>query len=400
MKDMRKNKATLLSGVPRSEEACAVGNEAWNGSSTSSSPLRAVVAFGVIKAVGLTFLAIYSAFNGKDPLVLLSARWDSLWYARVADYGYDFSVQAPDGRHLSSMAFFPLLPLLERSAASLGISSSQAGLAISLVASLAAAVGLFRVGLYVHSAKVGHLLVCLWASLPVSIVQSMAYSESLFVALSSWAIYAVFRERWVIAGLLAFFAGLTRPVGLAVAVAVFVGAFLTVKSVGSRLSARRYGEILCACVIAPLGAVGYILWVGWQRKSIFGYFQVQEGWGNGFDGGIAFSRFLAEPIWDSWILVALFMASIICLAALPHVILFRQGQSMPLIFYSAIVTLLAIGASGYFGSKPRLLIPAFPLLLPLAITLARSRRTFPWIFVTTLVSAVYGAYWLNGSGPP
>ncbi|MFJ3099046.1 hypothetical protein [Streptomyces hydrogenans] len=395
---MPKNKATLPSVFLLGEEA----SNAHGGGDSSTSPtlFRAAVAFGAIKAVGIAFLAAYSAFKGKDALVLLSARWDSLWYSRVADFGYGFSIQAPDGRHLSSMAFFPLLPLLEKSAGLLGISSSNAGLVISLVASLVAATGLFLLGRYVHSAKAGYLLVCLWASLPVSIVQSMAYSESLFVALSSWALYAALRERWVTAGLLAFFAGLTRPVGLAVGAAVIVAVLLAMRSARIPPNLRGNGRILFACIISPLGAVGYILWVGLRRGDPFGYFQVQAEWGNGFDGGVNFSRFLAEPIWDSWILVALFMAGIICLAALPHVILFRQGQPMPLIVYSAMVTLLAVGASGYFGSKPRLLIPAFPLLLPLAISMARSKRTLPWIVMATLVSAVYGAFWLNGSGPP
>ncbi|MFK0226649.1 hypothetical protein ACIQUL_12880 [Streptomyces sp. NPDC090303] len=360
-----------------------------------------MAAFGAIKAVGIASLFAYSKANGKDPLVLLGARWDSLWYARVATYGYDFSVQAPDGRHLSSMAFFPLLPWLERSAGFLGISPANAGLAISIIASLAASIGLFRLGRHIHSDKVGYLLVCLWASLPVAIVQSMAYSESLFVSLSAWALYALIKERWITAGFLAFFAGLTRPVGLAVSVAVFIAALLAVRSLGASGNSRDFRKALFACAISPLGALGYILWVGLQRGHLLGYFEVQGEWGNGFDGGIKFSRFLAEPIWDSWILTVIFMIGLICLAAWPHVILFRQGQPLPLIVYSAVVTLLAIGASGYFGSKPRLLIPAFPLLVPIAIVMARSKKaSLFWIFTTTLVSAVYGAFWLNGSGPP
>jgi hypothetical protein len=48
------------------------------------------------------------------------------------------------------------------------------------------------------------------------------------------------------------------------------------------------------------------------------------------------------------------------------------------------------------------LLPAFPLLLPLALALARL-RTAGSVLVTGVVavaSAVYGAFWLNGSGPP
>lgn len=70
--------------------------------------------------------------------------------------------------------------------------------------------------------------------------------------------------------------------------------------------------------------------------------------------------------------------------------------------YAGVVTVLALCASSYFGSKPRLLLPAFPLLLPPALALARLRTSrSAWVLGgVAVVSAVYGAFWLNGSGPP
>jgi hypothetical protein len=73
-----------------------------------------------------------------------------------------------------------------------------------------------------------------------------------------------------------------------------------------------------------------------------------------------------------------------------------------LLVYSGVVAALALGAASYFGSKPRLLMPAFPLLLPLARALARTRPAGSAAVLggVALASAVYGAFWLNGSGPP
>ncbi len=70
--------------------------------------------------------------------------------------------------------------------------------------------------------------------------------------------------------------------------------------------------------------------------------------------------------------------------------------------YAGVITALALCASSYFGSKPRLLLPAFPLLLPPALALARLRAPRPALVVgaVAVASAVYGASWLNGSGPP
>jgi apolipoprotein N-acyltransferase len=80
----------------------------------------------------------------------------------------------------------------------------------------------------------------------------------------------------------------------------------------------------------------------------------------------------------------------------------RQRQPLPLLVYSGSVLVLALAAKGYFGSKPRLLIPAFPVLIPLAIALVRLRPARAALVLGSvgLASAAYGAWWLHGSGPP
>ena len=377
----------------------------------------ALVIFIAIRALCLAVLAIWSAAAGRSAHTLLSARWDSLWYVRVAEHGYGFSLTAPDGRNLSSMAFFPLFPWLEKSLSAIDSATlANSGLVISAVASVAAAWGMFAIADLSYGRRVGVILVALWAAVPVGIVQSMAYSESLFAALAAWALHAVLKGRWLLAGSLACLAGLTRPVGLAVSAAliatVALGAILgSVPGAAKRWTGWRpqlSGEpgekvrMVLGCVIAPLGAIAYIWWVGRQEGKPLGYLDVQAGWGNGFDGGISFSRFLTHGLPGAGALAAVALLALICLAIWPHWIGVRQKQPLPLIVYSAVVTVLAVGASGYFGSKPRLLLPAFPLLLPLAVLLARSHRRTVQVTLTlaSLAAAVYGAFWLNGSGPP
>ncbi|MGE6733111.1 hypothetical protein ACQKIP_19840, partial [Streptomyces sp. NPDC059900] len=237
----------------------------------------------------------------------------------------------------------------------------------------------------------------LWAVLPVGIVQSMAYSESLFTALAAWSLYAVLTGRWVWAGVLASCAGLTRPVGAAVVAAIWVTA-----AVRRERSADR--RMILGVVLAPLGAAGYVLWVGRRTgDGILGYLDVQAGWGNGFDFGYAFARFVGEKF--TAFPAALAGAGLIIGVALViwlYVAGVRARQPLPLLVYTGIVVALALCAAGYFGSKPRLLLPAFPLLLPLAVALARLRTSRSALVLAGVAaaSAVYGAFWLNGSGPP
>ncbi|MDN3022052.1 glycosyltransferase family 39 protein [Streptomyces sp. S.PB5] len=433
----------------------------------------ALLGYAAVRALGLLTLALWSAARDKSAYTLLTARWDSLWYTRVAELGYGYEVRLPNGDVHSNLAFFPLLPWLERGIAAVSpLSYADAGFAVSLVASLAAAWGIFAVADHVYGRRAGVCAVLVWAVLPVGVVQSMAYSESLFTALAAWSLYAVLTGRWVLAGTLASLAGLTRPVGLAVVAAVWAAAIAShlrdravpaspssgrdraatgaPSSERERSAARAAGASagerapepaaasrhrrdgtpssarssphapqpatgtlaprppllprVVGMLIAPLGAAGYVLWVGRHTgKGPLGYLDVQAGWRNGFDGGYAFARFVGEKFTSfPSALAGVGLIVGVGLVVWLYVIGVRQRQPLPLLVYAGVVTALALCASSYFGSKPRLLLPAFPLLFPLALALARLRTSRSALVVggIAVASAVYGAFWLNGSGPP
>lgn len=367
----------------------------------------ALLGYAGVRALGLIALVWWSAANGKSAHTLLTARWDSLWYTRVAASGYGWQVRLPGGDVHSNLAFFPLLPWLERLVAALSpLSYADAGLLVSTLASLAAAWGVFAVADHLYGRRAGVCAVLVWAVLPVGIVQSMAYSESLFTALAAWSLHSVLTGRWVTAGLLAALAGLTRPVGAAVVAALWVAAvtsFVRERSAPAPQGASRWRRAL-GMLVAPLGAAGYVLWVGHRtHRGPLGYLDVQAQWGNGFDGGYAFARFVGDKFtsFPSALAGAGLTVGVVLVIWL-YVSCVRQRQPLPLLVYSGIVTALALCASGYFGSKPRLLLPAFPLLLPLALALARlrTRRSAAILGAVAVGSAIYGAFWLNGSGPP
>ncbi|GGN43267.1 glycosyltransferase family 39 protein [Streptomyces fuscichromogenes] len=412
----------------------------------------ALLGYAGVRALGLVVLAGWSAARGKSAYTLLTARWDSLWYTRVAELGYGYQVRLPNGDVHSNLAFFPLLPWLERLLHALApLSYADAGFTVSLLASLAASWGIFAVADFVYGPRVGVCAVLLWAVLPVGVVQSMAYSESLFTALAAWSLYAVLTGRWVTAGALAALAGLTRPVGLAVVAAVWaagVVSFVADRSGGARdrggdqPGGARLGEHapeapsaaharraprptgaphatrapyvttatpppwrrLLGMLLASVGAAAYVLWVGHRTgKGPLGYLDVQAGWRNGFDGGQAFARFVADKF-TSFPSAAAGAGLVLGVALLLwlYVTGVRQRQPLPLLVYTGVVLALALCASSYFGSKPRLLMPAFPVLLPLARALARLRTSRSALVTAgvAVISAVYGAFWLNGSGPP
>src|SRR5205823_4640214 len=90
---------------------------------------------------------------------------------------------------------------------------------------------------------------------------------------------------------------------------------------------------------------------------------------------------------------------IVAVAVVLYALLLADRAPAPLLVYSGVLLLIVLGGSGYFESKPRFLLPAFPLLIPLARALVRTARARPW-HATVVVGALaglsycYGAYLL------
>ncbi len=71
-------------------------------------------------------------------------------------------------------------------------------------------------------------------------------------------------------------------------------------------------------------------------------------------------------------------------------------QPWQLLLYSGLMLVTTLGAAGYYHSKARFLLPAFPLLLPAAVGLARAGWARAGTVLVTLValSAYFGGYLL------
>ncbi len=95
-------------------------------------------------------------------------------------------------------------------------------------------------------------------------------------------------------------------------------------------------------------------------------------------------------------------AHVLAAAGLLAVLLVLDRAPLPLLAYTAVLMVIAFGGAGYFESKPRFLLPAFPLLLPLAAAMAKARpRTA--VMVTAVLAGLsycYGLYLLLGAKVP
>ncbi|RST01939.1 hypothetical protein EF905_35015, partial [Streptomyces sp. WAC05374] len=217
------------------------------------SAAPALLGYLAVRLFGLLVLARWAHLKGHGVWPVLATSWDSRWYLRIADRGYQDTLgTAMDSNNL---AFFPLYPALVKAVAGVTPGSrASVALVLAVAFSLAAAWGVFAVGARLCGRRAGTVLTVLWGALPVGIVQWMGYTESLFTALAAWALYAVLTGHWCTAASLAVLAGLTRPTGIAVAAAVAVA--------GLAVAARtRAWRPFAAALTAPLGWLGYVGWV-------------------------------------------------------------------------------------------------------------------------------------------
>ncbi len=356
-------------------------------------PLAAAAVYLLIRAVGFAVLYWYAAAHDSSVSAALT-KWDGHWFLGIADHGYrgvPLDLVDAFGRRTdaTAFAFFPGYPSLVAGVAWLPwVSVFGAALGVNVVSGTVAAIGLGRLGSTITgSPRVGLLLVALFAAAPMGVVLSMTYSEALFCALGFWALNGVLEQRWMLAGVCTAFAGLVRPTAAALVLAVVLAAVVAM--------VRRRGGLRpwVAALLAPLGLLGYLSWVGWQTHSLFGWFTLQStGWNSGFDGGVASWRYLVHEIGAPGQLMEV-ASVLIVLAGVGLVALGVAARiPWPVLFYGVGVTIMAVASNGLMPSKPRLLLPAVVLALPVAVGLAKRR----WVTqLAVVLGVVVASAWLG-----
>jgi Mannosyltransferase (PIG-V) len=208
-----------------------------------------------------------------DPLLAPLARWDSVWYLRIADSGYGGTASGSAPR----AAFFPLYPLLVRAVATpFGASGGAllvAAYALSLSAFVAALFLLHRLTELELGRRLARPTLLLLAVFPAAVYFGAPYSESLFLLLAVGAFYAARSGHWAWAGTCAALASATRSAGLLLLVP------LAMLWWGSRPRRRSDAAWL---LLAPLGIAAYAAWLGLVEGDALRFLDVQEAWSREF----------------------------------------------------------------------------------------------------------------------
>ena len=252
--------------------------------------LAAVVACSAAAAVGAWR---YFHKNPLNPVVRLDeyvtmgwVAWDSSWYMRIAQEGYQFT----PGQQ-SSVAYFPLYPLLIRAVETLGPNVYQAGVLITLLC------GPLAIILFTHWARgltdedTALRAGLLMAFYPFTFYfYGAMYSDALFVLLVASAFLLLERGLLLPAVLVAAVATAARPVAPAVVLGLLARRLEWKHARGEKWSAVDFLPVL-----AGLGFGCYMLFLWHRFGDPFAFVNVQDaaGW-------------TQPPGWHTWLKVCWF----------------------------------------------------------------------------------------------
>lgn len=324
--------------------------------------------------------------------------WDAGWYRDIATFGYPTVLPVDAAGHVQSnpWAFMPVYPGLVRAIQDVtGAPFDAAGVAVSLVAGAGAVLVLHRLlsrSLSPSATMTAVVIVCV---APVSPMFQIAYAESLQTLLLLTALLLLVERRYALLAPVAVVMALTRPLGLAFALA------LLLHGVHRLATARRDpfppGErarlVLATTAAGAAGAAWPV--VAWIRTgSITAYTDTELSWRAAYVG---YRHLVPFEAWfdagDFWIGGVAGTVAVLGVVAAFVLILTRPsvralGPELRIWVASYGLYLLAV----FFpqSSVFRLLLPMIPLAGALAVPRSRAYR------VAVVLAMVVGQWlWID-----
>lgn len=310
--------------------------------------------FLISRLITIAIALVITILRPSRSLLDILTMWDGGWYLRIAESGYPSQVSP--GK--SVVAFFPGYPLAIRGVSEVtGISPTVAGIAISLLCGLAAAVVLWILSAHLLNPRAADRAVILFSFFPSAFVLTMIYTEALFILLAATCLLALARSNWLLAGVSAALASATRINGLLLAGACLMAAVVAIKK-------ERDWKSIVAPILAPLGTVAFLGFLYATTGEAFAPFSAQQGWDQRFDFGTAtftgivrFTQTLDYQ--DAQQIIPLALIGVVLIGVY---LVARWKPPIPIAFYAiASLALSVLVRQTYSG--PRYLLSAFPIFI-------------------------------------
>ncbi len=312
--------------------------------------------------------------------------FDGVHYLRIAEYSYSLNF---------TQVFFPVFPILIKSFSF--ISTFWSGLIISNLAFLGALGILFRLWKLDFSEKVSLKSLLFLMAFPTAFYFGAIYTESIFLLWVVACIYSLRTNHLIWAGLFGALASGTRVLGVLLFVVILIEAWPKIQKLNLKA--------ILALLLAPLGLIIYMAYLGLQFKNPLYFLTAQVAFGADRNA----TKFVLLPqvlfrylkiLFFSGntletFLRALFELISTLVAFVPLILLFRKVRLSYLLF--SFGCLIIPTFTGTLSSMPRYILMGF-LIIPYLVTgLGRYYKvaiTLMWIFQLILVSLFVRGYFI------
>lgn len=197
-----------------------------------------------------------------------SVRWDSGWYLTIASEGYSYDPSYP-----SSVAFFPLFPLLIRFFDTLLPGSDVlAALVVVHLALAGALIYIYRLLVAEYGGRIAWRSVYFFLIFPGAFFFSAVYNEALLLFAAAGAIYHARRGQWAWAAAFGILGSATKLVGVLLIIP------LAVELLSQRGRSLRDLVPGAWILAAPMGAVAYFAYLQAAFGSYRVFFDTEAHW--------------------------------------------------------------------------------------------------------------------------
>lgn len=370
---------------------------------------RALALWAASRIVSTALLVAFAAaqpanvYTQASPsLVDFSTIWDARWYEHVATHGYpdvlprDASGDVAD----NAWAFMPVYPMLVRALVRTGLDWQVAALAIAWVASAAFAVLAYRL---LRETIPQHATFALALVLlgPVAPLLQVAYAESLHLALLVGALLALRHRRWAMLATLVPLMALTRPSGLAFALALGIVAAWAWWRERRAWSARDLRILVALAVWALAWGLVWPAYAAIRTGEPGAYVATELGWRAPYIGGMHLVPGTGWVAGAQWWLGGSGLALLALVVGVVVWVLARRASrvAMGLEAWAWTTAYLLYLLAVWFpqSSTFRILLPAFPLVVLVALLPGRRWRPLAIAAgVAGQVAWLWACWWLMG----
>src|SRR5690554_42114 len=324
--------------------------------------------------------------------------WDGTWYYVIAVAGYPSELPVTEEGHVAenAWAFMPVYPMFVRGLMFLtGFSWHEMAVIVSFTFSLATALAFYRLMRLVLPESNSLFAVVLLCVAPLTPITQVAYAESMHVFLLTIALYLLLKRRYGILFPVVAVMALTRPTGLAfaLALALHVGHRWFIRNREPYPIRERWASVALAFFSGVMG-LAWLL-IAWAvTGSMTAYLDTELAWRAPYIGYGELTPFAAWPqgaeFWFGGVtgpvVLAVVAISFTLFMLTPWVRRLGFDLRAWVISYALYLAAVFFPQSSTF----RLLMPMFPLLGALSVPKSRVFR------VALAVASVFGQWlWLH-----